>query len=169
LNNWLYNIQYKIIGAIIFSKMGLNRVIPSLIGLAIFGTLTAYLLRLFWLGIVSRRWASATGRVMHSNVVNTKGRYSQAKYYVRYSYEVRGRKYTGDRVRFGGTINVNPAHARSTISRYPKDREVVVFYHPRRPNVSTLERKVSGYVFILLPIGLFMTTAICGVLFGWWG
>jgi Protein of unknown function (DUF3592) len=149
--------------------MTLDRLIPPLIGLVIFGTPTAYMLRLFWLGIVSRRWSSAPGRIMHSSVINRKGRYNLANYYVRYEYEVRGRKYTGDRVRFGGAINANPADARSTVFRYPKDREVIVFYHPRRPNVSTLERKVLRYVFACLPIGLLITGAICGALFGWWG
>ncbi len=149
--------------------MALVRITPLLIGLVIFGTLTAYLLRLFWLGIVSRRWSSTLGRIMHSSVINSKGRYNLAKYYVRYSYEVRGRKYTGDRVRFGGNINFNSTHARSTISRYPKDREVVVFYHPHHPNISTLERKISRYIFIFLPIGLFIVTAIFGTLVGWWG
>jgi hypothetical protein len=148
--------------------MALVRVITLLIGLVIFGIPTAYMLWLFGLGIVSRRWSSAPGRIMHSSVINRKGKYNLANYYVRYEYEVRGRKYTGDRVRFGGAININPAKAHSTVLRYPKDKEVVVLYYPHRPNVSTLERKVPKYV-VFLPMGLFITGAICGLLLGWWG
>jgi hypothetical protein len=147
--------------------MPLDQLIPGLIGLSIFGIPTAYLLWLCWLALSSRRWPSATGRVTRSKVVP--GRRERASYDVRYEYEASGRRYTGDRVRFGGALNLNSTDARATALRYPEGGSVAVRYHPRRPAIATLEPRVSGFLWFWLATGLFMVVSISGALVGWWG
>jgi Protein of unknown function (DUF3592) len=148
--------------------MTFDEVIFPLIELVICGTPTTYLLSLCWLGIISRYWASTTGHITHSIIVTIDHKPNEACYYVRYEYEVRGCQYASNRVQFGGAISTNLADVRATTQCYRKDKEVTVFYHPRHPKVSTLERKVSGHVFAWLPIGLFISTALIGALLGWW-
>ena len=127
---------------------------------------TAYLLWLCWAALASRRWPSAPGRVTRSVVVA--GHRHQARYDVRYEYAVGGRAYTGQRVRFGGALNMNRADALRTTLVYPAGHPVTVRHHPRRARVSTLECRVSGAVWVWLALGLFMAGAIAGALFGWW-
>jgi len=130
------------------------------------GVPTAYMLWLAYLAIASRRWPSAQGRVTRSAVVP--GRRDQASYDVRYQYEAYGRRYEGSRVRFGGAISSNRAIAHETAGRYPHSSTVTVYYHPRKPNIATLERRASGFLWLWLPIGLFLTSGIAGALIGWW-
>lgn len=144
----------------------LERVVPGTVGLLVFGVPTAYLLWLCWAALASRRWPTAPGRVTRSVVVA--GHRHQARYDVRYEYTVDGRAYTGERVRFGGALNMNRADALRTTMVYPAGRPVQVRHHPRRPRVSTLESRVSGAVWVWLALGLFMVGAITGALLGWW-
>jgi hypothetical protein len=144
----------------------LERVVPGIVGLLVFGVPTAYLLWLCWAALASRRWPTAPGRVTRSVVVA--GHRRQARYDVRYEYTVAGRAYTGGRVRFGGALNMNRAVALRTTMLYPAGRPVEVRHHPRRPRVSTLECRVSATVWVWLALGLFMVGTIAGALLGWW-
>ena len=147
-------------------SVALDELIPGIVGLLVTGVPTAYMLRLAWLSLASRRWPSARGRVTRSAVVP--GRRDQASYDVRYGYEAYGRRYDGSRVRFGGAISSNRAVARETVNRYPHGSAVTVYYHPRKPNIATLERRASGFLWLWLSIGLFLASAIAGALVGWW-
>ena len=146
--------------------MALDQLIPGLIGLLICGIPTAYLLWLCWLAYSSRRWPSVTGRITRSKVVA--GRRNSASYDVRYEYQVYGRPYTGERVRFGGAFNNNSSDARATMLTYPEGKIVTVWHHPQRPAIATLEPRLSGFLWIWIPIGLFITGSIMGALLGWW-
>jgi len=148
--------------------MPLDQLIPGIVGLSIFGIPTTYLLWLCWLALSSRQWPSATGCITLSKVVPSRRR-KLSSYIVRYEYEASGRRYTGDRVRFGGALNLNSADAQATVLRYPEGKSVAVRYHPQRPAIATLEPRVSGFLWIWLVIGLFMVVNISGALFGWWG
>lgn len=144
----------------------LEEVVPAVVGLLVCGVPTGWLLHLLLLSLRSRGWPSVEGRVTHSAVVP--GRRNEARYDVRYAYEVEGRAYEGSRVRFAGALNMSAADARETRSRYSRGQGVRVFHHPRRPEVSTLETRVSGALWLWTALGLFMVGSIGGALLGWW-
>jgi hypothetical protein len=144
----------------------LERVIPGMVGLSLFGAPTLYLLYLAVLSGRSRRWPTATGRITRSTVVP--GRRGAGYYDVRYEYQVEGRTYRGDRVRFGGALNGNIRDAQDTRSTYPEGRVVEVRYHPRNPARSTLEARASGALWLWIGIGLLVSVPIAGALLGFW-
>jgi hypothetical protein len=102
-------------------------------------------------GAASVRWPSTDGRIVSSRLVTDHDssddkRYSAA---VRYSYEVDGAQYVGDRVLFyyrsrfeGHTYDrslVDPV-----LRRYPVGRQVRVHYEPGAPKNSVLEPGLVG-------------------------
>jgi len=144
----------------------MERWIPGLVGLSIFGIPTAYLLYLAVMSAASRRWPVAAGRVTVSRVIPR--RRGGGDYDVRYEYRVDGRSYQGTRVRWGGALNSNAADAEDTRSTYPAGREVQVRYRPGSPEVSTLETRASRAIWIWIVLGTFICISIGGALAGLW-
>jgi hypothetical protein len=144
----------------------LERVIPGMIGLGLVAVPTAYLSFLALQAWSARGWPTAQGRVVRSAVVP--GRRGAGYYDVRYEYQVDGRTYGGDRVRFGGALNGNLEDARLTRDTYPEGRPVEVRYHPRRPRRSTLEPRASGALWLWIGLGLLMSVPIAGAVLGFW-
>jgi hypothetical protein len=144
----------------------LERLVPGLVGLALFGAPTLYLIFLAALSVASRRWPTAAGRVTTSNLIT--GRRGAAYYDVRYEYVVDGETYRGDRVRFGGALNGNSRDAADTRSTYPVGRPVEVRYHPGRPGWSTLETRASNALWLWIGLGVLMAFPIAGALLGFW-
>lgn len=152
--------------------MPLDELIPGLIGLCLFGLPTLYGVWLAFHALRSDKWPSTKGTITTSQVRPSRrsqiGRRHQATVDIRYDYRVNGQQYSGSRVRFGGAIEALPAAAHTVIGRYPKGAQVDVYYASSRPSLSTLERRTSGWLWIWLGIGGFMTTSIGGSLAGWW-
>ncbi|HSJ10090.1 MAG TPA: DUF3592 domain-containing protein [Longimicrobiales bacterium] len=148
----------------------LERFLPPLIGLVLWGLPTLYLARQWWLARRSRDWPSTVGRVLGSEVEYDSHDLQRTHGFhrVTYEYEVDGRTLRGRRVRFGGWLNASPRDAGLTVIRYRPGTPVSVRYDPRRPQLCTLERRMSRLVPWFLAIGLFMTLAIFGALLGWW-
>ncbi|HHY89643.1 MAG TPA: DUF3592 domain-containing protein [Chloroflexi bacterium] len=63
--------------------------------------------------------------------------------YVRYRYTVMGQTYTSDTISIGVKATQTPEAARRAADRYPVGSSVVVYYDPKNPSDSVLER-VSG-------------------------
>lgn len=144
----------------------LERWIPGLIGLSIFGIPTAYLAYLALMSVASRRWPVARGTVTRSQVIPR--RKGGADYDVRYEYTVGGETFSGSRVRWGGALNSNAGDANDTRSTYPTGRAVEVRHHPRKPALSTLEPRASRAIWMWMALGLFICTTILGALAGLW-
>lgn len=76
---------------------------------------------------------------------------------IHYSYSVNSQDYEGQRVSFGGVSTNNPKDAQRVLKRYPRGKEVKVYYHPQNPKDSLLEPGITGSAFFLPGLGgLFM-------------
>jgi hypothetical protein len=115
--------------------------------------------RVRWLG--SRNWPSTRGTITASSRTESKSNdpsthQSTVTYgaSVHYDYIADRRPFTGSRVTFGDYETSNPAHAASILARYPKGREVTVWYDPDDPSYAVLEREIGGNWIVLLVGGI---------------
>ena len=107
-------------------------------------------------------WPTAEGRVLRSEVVETRTDSGNATIYearVAYEYEVYGQRYEGDTVNLGGDIWTSARGRADRVSAcYPVDATVLVRYNPKKPGKSGLERSsrtlVVGVVGTVLMAGL---------------
>ena len=90
-------------------------------------------------------WAIVQGRVVESRVEPQNepgGGRPSIRYVVRiaYEYEVAGKTYRSDRVRFRGSVlHATPATAEAERARHPLGSTVTVRYDPARPAAAVLE------------------------------
>jgi hypothetical protein len=110
----------------------------------------------------SQSWQGAMGQVIASDIkksTSNDGEYGQSTSYeaiIRYRYSVMGKDYTGERVSFG-VKNSSEKLARDTVSRYPINTGVTVFYNPDKPEQAVLEQaNSSGLLQIVIGIALFV-------------
>jgi len=91
----------------------------------------------------SASWPNVLGRIISSRVVSStiEGASTMTTNYhpeIKYTYEVGGKVYAGERISFGLLItDLNPANA--AVSKYPAGSEVKVTYDPSNPSVAVLE------------------------------
>ncbi len=141
---------------------------------ALFATLAAGMgLFILLVGFVQHRqalamqtWQSAPGAVINAEIYS----YTQWKegvqhrYYaprVTYRYTVNGRQYEGDRVNLAAESAWNrPGLAERKLQKYPVGATVTVYYNPKAPGESALERYITNALLIwLLALGLFALSA----------
>jgi hypothetical protein len=88
----------------------------------------------------SSNWPSVSGLIVSSNLDSSRGdngtTYSAE---VLYDYKVDNTKYSSNRVGYGDYRSSNPSGARKIVNKYPKGKEVSVFYMPNDPEESVLE------------------------------
>ena len=94
----------------------------------------------------SRNWPRTQGTITYSGVLKSTHRDSnhrtQTTYIpkVSYRYQVKGRKYTGDRIEFGvGESGGSMKSAQKVKDRYPSGKKVPVYYNPQDPKYAILE------------------------------
>ena len=93
------------------------------------------------------RWPKAKGRIVSSTsearavkTLDSTSDDTEQRTFAKIVYEftVAGRKYQGDRVSIGEDLgNFQVAE---TIAKYPRGKEVTVYYNPRKPTQAVLER-----------------------------
>ena len=144
--------------------------VVSLIGAMFAGTLAlvgTFALKAMRSARASRGWPVATGTVLSGDIQKTErdSDYGTSVSYVprlRYAYEVGGRRYESDRIRFG-KIEEDEAGAREILERYAVGSPVQVRYDPKNPSQATLETKAGGVGLILFVVvvlaGLFVYMA----------
>ena len=135
------------------------------IGLGIGGYLLAFVLGspLLKEGKASEAWPSTTGVVIESKLSSRrvtgggKNAGSHTRYFpvVKYTYEVDGIEFTGDRLRVGGQEG-DEAEMRSILDQYPVGSKVTVFYSPDAPQQSVLRTGVFGGTYVALVFGIIM-------------
>ncbi len=108
-----------------------------------------------------RRWRAAPGRVTSSDI--DPGTLSAPRWEIEYEYTVDGRAYIGDRVALAQRRRHGYEDAMEQLRRYPQGQSVEVFYDPRDPAQSVLEKDdaIGGYIamgvgLVILLIALFI-------------
>ena len=109
---------------------------------------------------VSGSWPSVQGFVMESRVESKTSKGSDNRqdtsYYAKvvYRYEIETAEYTCDTVSFGEHGTNKPDHAREIVKRYPKGKEVKVYYDPEKPKTAVLEPGVTWSSYLPLGLGI---------------
>lgn len=117
-------------------------------------------------------WTSTQGQVLAAEVrsfTEWKDGFQQTYYTPRiiYRYGVAGREYTSDRFMMGATISWgNSRIVEKLIAEYPVDGEIVVYYNPRSPAESVLDRRIrGGWLVWAVGVGLLvLAVAYAGIL-----
>lgn len=106
------------------------------------GLLVAYSLFNIYLGYASTKWPYVFGKTIHSSVVvrvnsasSSKKRYHPA---VVYEYEVKGKKYTSNKIGNYIGFGNDEKFANELVSCYPEGDNVKTYYWPLFPRVSFL-------------------------------
>ena len=84
---------------------------------------------------------------------------------VRYSYAVRGRAFSGDRIRVSRVASGNSSYARADVETYGAGRSVRVYYDPAHPQRSLLEPGIHPSNSLLPLLGLVFMLASAGFLY----
>ena len=96
----------------------------------------------------SKTWPTVTGQLVSAHVkevrtddTSTKWRRTDHYYQisVKYSYEVDGRAYTGDRLKSGGNRFSTERAALDELARVEGTRRFTVLYNPKKPQASFLQ------------------------------
>lgn len=106
-------------------------------------------------------WPTARGEILEarmeresSSQLNNRSATFAPK--IRYRYEVNGRSFTSNTIMPGGTLDTSSRErAEERLRRWPAGTVVPVFYNPRRPHQSCLERHAEGIGFTVA-VGAFM-------------
>ena len=111
-------------------------------------------------------WSRTLGKVTRSAVRDKRyraGRYTAVKAVpeVAYRYDVEGRSYEGNRIRFGIVEFNLPSSARKLTDRYHEGAVVPVLYDPRYPGRSVIEPRVHlpGQKWIYRGVALFLAAS----------
>ena len=110
----------------------------SALGLISLGmlALALYTAYLAWFASASRRWPTASGRMLYSAIPGQRD-YPTATY-VHYSYVVDGTTYESKRLRFGLFPPRDQAVAIAELNRLQGTGRLRVYYDPRKPSRSCL-------------------------------
>jgi hypothetical protein len=104
-------------------------------------------------------WKTAPGTITYSGVETSRNNHRQSttvyqKPKVDYVYIVNGVNYQGNTIYWGD--DRSPAlvsYTDSIVSKYPKHKKIVVYYHPSSPQQSVLETGTSEVTFVPLVFG----------------
>jgi Protein of unknown function (DUF3592) len=103
-------------------------------------------------GRASENWPTVKAKVVDAKLVETqdiRGTHFETK--VRYTFEVDGKKYNGDRLKIGGKSTSNEKDAEADLKRYGERAAFVdVRYDPSDPNRSTVETGATTGNYILV-------------------
>ena len=153
--------------------MSFDKLIPASIGLCLSGLLLFYFGRLLIHTYSSATWPVAKGTLTRVTIdIQQAVRHGATQGYcyytpdVAYQYEVNGIQYTGSRVYFFDSWPKTEGHAVRTIEPYDLGERVRVRYHPRSPELSTIEPRCSWAAFLSLAFALFLAGSILLELIG---
>jgi hypothetical protein len=112
-------------------------------------------------GLLTSDWPTAAGKIIESKVSGSSGRRSPGSRStdwdytvdIRYSYEVDGQKFEGDRLRYGNESHNSWTSAKDEQSLYPPGKAVQVYYDPTTPNRSVLIKGI-GLSWLAMALGL---------------
>lgn len=117
--------------------------------------------------VASLTWPTCEGRIVSAYVQSSRGDEEGEVQYrprIKYAYEVDGRRYSSERIVWGGRASGTlPNHAETVVDRYPAGSVVPVHYNPHRPREAVLDPTETAGLSLLgfLSAGI----AALGVLF----
>ncbi len=102
-------------------------------------------------------WRYTSGKILRSeietiqrNTINNRNEIVYAPKII-YSYEVDEKEYVSNRIKIMNDYSSNsPKAVQKIISKYRRDSDVVIYYNPRKPEKSVLEKGISKNIYILL-------------------
>ena len=123
----------------------------SSIGFLLIGLLLLILfLKNVYFGYKSNFWSETTAEVISSKLsVSEDGSSYSYNIFVNYKYSVKGKVYENDRINFWYRNARDGTLARNLIHEYRAGVIVPVYYNPKDPNQSVLEKGYSLNFFIL--------------------
>ncbi len=111
-------------------------------------------------------WPTAKAMVTSTDIIEQPAAWSRYMPWITYSYEVSGKPYEGDRIRFGGRITFSSERkALAFLERFPVQKHATVYYDPRRPNVAILDPTPYSVAFIAILL-IAVIFAVIAVLVG---
>ena len=115
----------------------------------------------------SSHWQTTQGKVLHSGVdaqtdTDEEGtRRTTYRARVIYQYELAGQHYQSDHISFNEGVRTNNFHSQELIAaRYPQEKGIAVYYNPRDPQETVLERRVSAFFTTILFALVFLLLGI---------
>ncbi len=120
-------------------------------------------------------WSEMTRKEMvalHASESKTQGtRISAANYEVytpdlEYEYVINGEAYRSNRLYTYTTTYRTEAKAQSILSKYPKQRKVMVYYNPDKPAIAVLEPGIHDYATYLV-LGVSFCIGVFGLFVCW--
>lgn len=109
------------------------------------------------------KWPTTLGTVQNSILETRHSSESGSVDYpmVRYSYQVAGQTYQGNRIAPG--MEVGGSGAGKVVARYPAGAQVMVFYNPQKPSEAVLETKAPAQFWIWFILITF-DVVLCGII-----
>lgn len=146
--------------------MKFTEILLALFGLISVGVILGSALQLYR-AFACKKWLVASGIVTNTTIKITGstgaapsgGMVNQRSHLpvINYDYTVKGRTYSNN-TRCFGDYGASEKRAKVIIARYPKDKEIQVFYNPSKHSMSVLETN--------LRYGLFLAPFIAFVMLG---
>jgi Protein of unknown function (DUF3592) len=95
-------------------------------------------------------WSRTSGKIVNSSLsqpdVQRKGGETDATADIRYQYQVSGKSFEGERIKFGGQGGMTGGMAAQLLAKYPVGAAVDIYYDPKSPANSALEPRNKGSV-----------------------
>lgn len=118
----------------------------------------------------SVNWPAAHGEILSSSVKTHHFKSSSSRHItflaqVLYEFTLDGKYFTGKWVSYGGDSSRHPSEVYRIVNRYPKGKEVTVYYMPDNPKVCVLEPGVETKAYIFPGFGLFFI--VLGIVAYW--
>lgn len=127
----------------------------------------AIIMSLIFIGVVAVRFTDIKGGLFADFIEyeTTSGlivsSVPKMKFHIEYVFEVKGEKYTNNKVNFGPSKLRGLEEAKALVSKYPVGKQVVVYYQKGNPDFAVLQPMVnSNHAFF---IGLMAISCF----FGW--
>jgi hypothetical protein len=90
-------------------------------------------------------FSSTDGRIVSSSTyTSTPKRKTYYHYSIEYEFTVNGKNYRSGEITFDNNYSLEQKFAQAYISKYPVGKKVSVYYDPRDPSFSVLEREEKG-------------------------
>jgi hypothetical protein len=116
----------------------------------------------------SQRWPNTGGQITEARVTRSMHTDSDGdtsysyEPHVRYTYQVGGREYFGEKITFGFKQTYSSeSKALNVLARFPLGGQVNVFYNPANPEDAVLERTAGGSNISLVIGIVFILISLC--------